>query len=296
MYFLGPVPDNAFVLGPVDGLLRVVTQLDREKTSMYNLTVRAHDRGFPPQSSVQYIVVHILDENDNPPVMNPAHYSAIIPENASIGLSVVTVTATDADDGLNGRIRYQITAGDENHDFTIADDYGIIRVAKNLNYESKNKYVLTVTAEDSGTEVRYSTATVNIDITDINDNAPVFQHSPYLVWVMEGTVSQLPQVITRVTAYDADTKENNQVSYLIKDGGAGFFKMDAMTGDVELIRELDREKQEEYTLTVVAMDTGKALIIIVLFMILCSNKLPMCKYFDDGYHISGFFSVRISVS
>lgn len=58
------------------------------------------------------------------------------------------VSATDIDDGLNGRVRYSIVSGDTNRDFSIAEDSGVVRVAKNLNFERKNRYILTVRAED----------------------------------------------------------------------------------------------------------------------------------------------------
>ncbi len=57
------------------------------------------------------------------------------------------------DDGLNGNIRYSIVSGDENHDFMIGDDTGVIRLFKNLDFERKQNYELIVRAEDSGVHV-----------------------------------------------------------------------------------------------------------------------------------------------
>lgn len=84
----GPGP---FSLGPVDGLLRVTGRLDRETRANYVLEVTARDRGDPPLASRQTILVNVLDENDNNPVFDPKHYSASVPENASIGVSVLQV-------------------------------------------------------------------------------------------------------------------------------------------------------------------------------------------------------------
>lgn len=80
-----------FSLGPVDGLLRVTGRLDREVRASYVLEVTARDRGDPPRASRQTILVTVLDENDNNPVFDPKHYSASVPENASIGVSVLQV-------------------------------------------------------------------------------------------------------------------------------------------------------------------------------------------------------------
>lgn len=98
----------------------------------------------------------------------------------------------DRDEGANGRVRYGIAMGDDNRDFTISEDGGVIRVAKNLNFERKSRYYLTIRGEDCASEVgetpRGDTAQVTITVLDINDNAPVFLDSPYLAHVMENMV------------------------------------------------------------------------------------------------------------
>lgn len=219
------------------------------------------------------------------PVFDPKHYSASIAENASIGASVLQVritlhklersffhfivmyvfkqvSATDIDEGSNGRVRFSIASGDNNRDFSISEDTGVVRVAKNLNYERKSRYVLTVRAEDCASDVgngetRFDTAELIIIITDINDCFPTFLDSPYLAYVMENVIPNGGYVIT-VKAYDADTPPfNNQVRYFLKEGDADLFRINASTGEISLLRALDREQQAEYTLTLVAMDTGE---------------------------------------
>jgi hypothetical protein len=83
-----------FTLGSVDGVLRVSGPLDRERRSNYTLRVRARDRGDPPRSSLQSIKLLVLDDNDNSPLFDPRHYSASVPENASIGASVLQVSGS----------------------------------------------------------------------------------------------------------------------------------------------------------------------------------------------------------
>ncbi len=146
---------DKFELGPVDGLIRVRGALDREATAEYQLQIVARDRGTPVSLSASTVVtIKIQDANDNAPMFDPRHYSATVPENATIGLSVLQVSATDLDADLNGRIRYAIVDGDSSRDFAIAEDTGVIRVAKTLNFENHPQYVITVQAEDSGQEVR----------------------------------------------------------------------------------------------------------------------------------------------
>ncbi len=176
-------------------------------------------------------------------------------------MSVLQVSATDMDDGLNGRVRYTIVGGDINMDFNIGEDSGIIRVSKNLNFERKNQYVLTVQVEDSGNDVRYDTATATITILDINDNVPTFLDSPYVAYVMEEAQHQLlPSTgnsIITVRAHDADSAPFNKIRYMIKEGDKGLFRINDTSGEISVLRSLDRESQSQYEITVVAMDSGK---------------------------------------
>lgn len=65
-----------------------------------------------------------------------------------------------------------------------------------------------------------------------------------------------------MTAYDADTPPyNDQVRYFLKEGDTDLFRINASTGEIFLLRPLDREAVSEYTLTLVAMDTGKSWIL-----------------------------------
>lgn len=192
------------------------------------------------------------------------------------------VSATDIDEGANGRVRFSIASGDDNRDFSISEDSGVVRVAKNLNYERKSRYALTVRAEDCASDVgsgetRFDTAELIITITDINDNQPTFLDSPYLAYVMENVIPNGGYVIT-VKAYDADTPPfNNQVRYFLKEGDADLFRINASTGEISLLRALDREQQAEYTLTLVAMDTGEC----CFFKSPSKREKILCKQFSQ---------------
>ncbi|KAH8260379.1 hypothetical protein KR026_010588 [Drosophila bipectinata] len=247
-----------FSLNPTDGLLRVTDALDRELRASYLLNITARDRGEPPQEAETQLLVRILDENDNTPVFDPKQYSASVAENASIGAMVLQVSATDIDEGANGRIRFSIVMGDPNHDFTIGEDTGVVRVAKNLNFERLSRYTLTVMAEDCDLENPASdTAELTIIILDINDNRPTFLDSPYLARVMENTVPPNGGYVLTVKAFDADSPPlNSQVRYFLKEGDTELFRINASSGDISLLKPLDRERQSEYILTLVAMDTG----------------------------------------
>ncbi|CAN8006312.1 unnamed protein product [Ixodes hexagonus] len=250
-------PEHTFSLGPVDGLLRVRGLLDREQRASYELLVTARDRGHPVRVASQRLRVRLLDENDNSPVFDPRQYSAAVSENASVGASVLRVSATDQDEGASGQVRYSIIAGDPNHDFSVGQDTGVLRVRRTLDYERRTRYLLTLQAEDcagASSELRFDTATVTISVTDINDNAPAFLDSPYELHVVENAAT--PVVLLTLAAHDADQLPSGPIHYRLEDGGHGAFRINGTTGELSLERPLDRELHDRYLLTVLAVDSG----------------------------------------
>lgn len=252
-----------FSLDSTDGILRVNGNLDREKMSEYHLSITANDRGDPQNSAKFNLTIHILDENDNSPIFESKHYTATIAENATIGAVIVQLKASDADDGDNGQVRFSILTGDENRDFSITDDTGVVRIAKNLNYERKSRYVLMIQVEDSATDIEYvdhyfDTAELIITVVDINDNPPIFLNSPYEINVMEKMIPPNNGLLGTLKASDADSPPfNSQVRYFLKEGDFDHFQINASNGDLSLLKQLDREYQSQYSLTVIAIDSGK---------------------------------------
>ncbi len=135
-------------------------------------------------------------------------------------------------------------------------------MAKNLNYERCGKYLLTVRAEDcdgnSDFKIRSDTATISVTINDVNDNFPLFLHSPYHAYVMENAIPNPNGYVLTVKAFDADSPPfNSQIRYFLKEGDLDLFRINATSGDIYVLKPLDRELQAEYILSVVAMDAGK---------------------------------------
>lgn len=205
------------------------------------------------------------------------------------------MSATDIDEGANGRVRFSVTAGDDNRDFSISEDSGIVRVAKNLNYERKSRYVLTIRAEDCANDIgdeesRFDTTELTISITDINDSSPTFLDSPYLAHVMENVIPPNGGYVITVKAYDADTPPfNSQVRYFLKEGDADLFRINASTGEISLLRALDRELQSEYTLTLVAMDTGKCILDIKQKSYIYFNQIHLLSFGLSAFNLLFIF-------
>ncbi|XP_053689361.1 protocadherin-like wing polarity protein stan isoform X2 [Sabethes cyaneus] len=240
------------------GWIHTIKPLDREEQSRYSFQVVAVDGGIPPKSASTSVVVTIQDINDNDPAFSPKYYEATIAEDQPPGTPVATVTATDADE--DSRLHYEITAGNTRGRFSITSQNGrgLITIAQPLDYKQERRFALTITATDSGQ--RTDTAIVNINITDANNFAPVFENAPYTASVFED--APIGTTVLIVYATDSDVGVNAQITYMLNDesvNGIGShepFSINPQTGAIITSAPLDRETISGYLLTVTARDGG----------------------------------------
>ncbi|XP_012590436.1 PREDICTED: fat-like cadherin-related tumor suppressor homolog [Condylura cristata] len=87
--------------------------------------------------------------------------------------------AEDADSPPNAQIRFSIASGDRDDEFAVDPVLGLVKVKKKLDRERVSGYSLLVQAVDSGLPTMSATTTVNIDISDVNDNGPEFTPANY---------------------------------------------------------------------------------------------------------------------
>uniref|UniRef100_A0A7N6BHQ7 Cadherin-23 n=1 Tax=Anabas testudineus TaxID=64144 RepID=A0A7N6BHQ7_ANATE len=248
-----------FKIDSVTGRITVTGLLDREKGDMYTLTVVA-DNGGPKKDST-VVSITILDENDNNPEFDITSDTSVgIPENTPMGRKVAVVLGRDRDAGLNGMVNFTLVAGNMQDVFmikTVNHTYGEVYVNAPLDRESVDRYLLKVRAIDNGSPPRYTDHSLTINILDVNDNAPVIQ-SPkgYNVSISENVGGGTS--VLRVMATDQDIGPNAMLFYYITAGNQDLtFRMDRMTGEmVTRPAPPDRERQQEYILTVTVEDDG----------------------------------------
>lgn len=248
--------DGQFSINEVSGIIQLERPLDRELQAVYTLTLKAVDQGFPRRlTATGTVVVSVLDINDNPPVFEYREYAATVSEDILIGTEVLQVYAASRDIEANAEITYSVISGNEHGKFSIDSKTGAVFVIENLDYESSHEYYLTVAATDGGTPSLSDVATVNINVTDINDNTPMFSQDTYTAVISEDAV--LEQSVITVMADDADGPLNSHIHYSIIDGNQGSpFTIDPTRGEVKVTRLLDRETISGYTLTIQASDNG----------------------------------------
>ncbi|XP_049717550.1 cadherin-10 isoform X1 [Loxodonta africana] len=252
-----------FIIDEKTGDIHATRRIDREEKAFYTLRAQAiNRRTLRPVEPESEFVIKIHDINDNEPTFPEEIYTATVPEMSVVGTSVVQVTATDADDpsyGNSARVIYSILQGQPY--FSVEPETGIIRTAlPNMNRENREQYQVVIQAKDMGGQMGglSGTTTVNITLTDVNDNPPRFPQNTIHLRVLES--SPVGTAIGNVKATDADTGKNAEVEYRIIDGdGTDMFDIitekDTQEGIITVKKPLDYESRRLYTLKVEAENT-----------------------------------------
>lgn len=247
--------DGHFLIASDSGIVTLAKPLDRETKAMYNVTVQALDQGTPQLASVATLIVNVQDINDNPPEFTSKFYFARVPEIVAVGMDVARVLATSKDTGVNAEVYYSIVGGNEHKKFQIDTQTGVITISEQLDYERAKDYFLTIQAIDGGVPPLSNHATVNITVTDCNDNAPIFNEVSYRAAIRED--AKIGERVVQVLANDLDSEENGIVTYHIERGDRlKQFVIDEKTGYISVAAGLDRETMSNYVLEVHARDSG----------------------------------------
>uniref|UniRef100_UPI00398E89EE cadherin-12-like isoform X2 n=1 Tax=Pristiophorus japonicus TaxID=55135 RepID=UPI00398E89EE len=259
---LGQGAGSIFTIDEITGDIHAIKSLDREEKSYYVLRAQAVDtetrRPVEPESE---FIIKVQDINDNEPKFLDGPYIAHVPEMSPAGSFVLQITATDADDptyGNSARVVYSILQGQPY--FSVDPKTGVIRTAlSNMDREVKDEYQVIIQAKDMGGQMGglAGTTTVNITLTDVNDNPPRFAKNIFHLKVPESTA--VSSLIGRIKANDADIGKNADIEYSIVPGdGLNVFDITSdkstQEGVINLKKPLDYENKKSYTFKVDATD------------------------------------------
>ncbi|XP_057269686.1 protocadherin gamma-A2-like [Pezoporus wallicus] len=248
-------------------------ELDREKVSEYNVTVRAVDSGSPRLQSSAMLALRVLDVNDNAPVFAETRYSARLAENNAAGALVLTVRATDADWGQNARVRYRLSEGRVrgaplSSYVSVQAETGALYALRSFDYEEVREVRLWVWAEDGGLPALSSNVSVVLEIVDENDNAPQVLYPPAAApsaavsgWAgveLAPRSAEPGALVAKVVAVDADAGQNAWLSYeLAKATEPGLFRVGLHSGEVRTARFPLARDAARQSLVVVVKDHGR---------------------------------------
>ncbi|CAH2108500.1 unnamed protein product [Euphydryas editha] len=243
-------------LNTVDGNLRLVRLLDREKVEIIKLVITVEDMAAiddgPIQIASDILTIVVQDENDNNPKFRKPYYKTSITENSKPGMHIETVIADDAD--RNRTMTYILEGSEELRSFLhIESATGEIVVANRIDHEMYTWLNVTVKAVDSGVPPRYAVVDLFIQVLDENDNNPVFEPSSFEYRVRED--AEPGTTVAKIIAKDADSGDYGKITYLLdRISTQGKFLINPETGALKVSDWLDRESQSVYNLVVEAWD------------------------------------------
>ena len=244
-----------FSINKVTGEVKTTVQLDREVIDKYSLVIVAEDvdLNLKCHKGRTLLSITVSDKNDNKPkfVKNPYLFS-ILEDHPLWAFD--TVSATDADVGDNGKLRYSIKSGTGKDDFILDVNTGAIKPARALDYESRKSYDLTALVQDSGSPVLTDEANLKITIRNVNE-APTFTGAcakACSVSIDEGNV--VNRAVKTLSATDPDTATPCALQFEIVSSDKHYFSIGSTSGQIRTRRSIDRELKDVYVLTVDVKD------------------------------------------
>ncbi|XP_063269932.1 protocadherin gamma-B5-like [Prinia subflava] len=260
-YSFGNVPDavpSLFAIDSSSGEIRTLGPLDFENENKYIFALEATDGGgLTDDCEVQ---IEITDENDNAPEITILSLSSSVPEDSPVGTVVALLKVRDRDSGENGHVSCELSG--EAPLSIVASSGGSYKVvtASALDREQAAEQRVTVVARDRGRPALRSSRELVLEVSDVNDNAPVFEEAAYSAYVAENNAAGA--LVVRVQARDADAGANGRVSYWLAGGSAGAagaappVSVEARSGALYAQRSLDYEQCREFWVAVRAQDGG----------------------------------------
>uniref|UniRef100_A0A670Y495 Cadherin domain-containing protein n=1 Tax=Pseudonaja textilis TaxID=8673 RepID=A0A670Y495_PSETE len=249
--------NNSFYLNEITGEIIVWGHIDYEKEKSYNMNIRATDGG--GLSGHCNVLIEVEDENDNPPEVSIISLTSTLKEDSPLDTMVALFSVRDQDSGDNSKT---ICSVEMNLPFVLkatTNNFYQLVLQSPLDRETVSEYNITITAIDWGSPRLTSTRLINVQISDVNDNSPLFEKSSYDMQIRENNIPGL--LIGSVHALDLDTKLNAKVSYLVlprKSEGlvTSYISINSETGNMYALRSLDYEQIRGFRVTVRASDGG----------------------------------------
>ncbi|XP_028271989.1 protocadherin gamma-A1-like isoform X39 [Parambassis ranga] len=247
-----------FDVNPKTGEVLLVGEIDYEKANTYQMDIEVVDSGGLSDSTK--LIVEVIDTNDNNPKINIVSKSESISENSPRNTVIAMLSINDPDSENNGKVECNM---DSNFPFKIQstlNGFYTLVTESTLDRETASEYNITVTCSDEGVPSLSSSVTLTLQISDVNDNAPVFERSSYEAYIVENNTPGLS--VFTVKARDADWNQNARVSYILEDSSvngvpiSSYVSVSADSGVIHAVRSFDYEQIKDFQFRVKAQDGG----------------------------------------
>ncbi|KAG9490975.1 hypothetical protein GDO78_006357, partial [Eleutherodactylus coqui] len=249
---------ETFTLNSRNGEINTKGLLDYEVSRFYEISVLAKDGG--GLAAKAKVLIEITDENDNAPEISITSSSDLIPEDSAPGTVVALIKVHDPDSGENGEVQCIIKGDLPFELISSGSNFHKIVTKSNLDREQVSSYNITIQASDKGSPQKSSRKVIRLDVTDVNDNAPVFEKLMHSAFVTENNFPGAS--IFRIEATDMDSEDNAKVTYAImttsneEDPLSSYISINPVTGVIYAQRSFDYEKHKEFNIQINARDNG----------------------------------------
>ncbi|KAM9849742.1 protocadherin alpha-3-like [Aulostomus maculatus] len=278
---------DLFSLDPNTGEIKVAGGIDFEESKSYEIDIQASDKGHVPLTTDRSVRITVIDVNDNAPEIEVTSFSSSIKEDSKIGTTVALISVSDLDSGINGKV---ICTINQDVPFTLSpslqDNMYAVVTKSPLDRESVSQFEVTIVAKDSGDPQFSTEKTINVVVSDVNDNSPEFSLSPYTFYITENNSPGAS--VFSVKASDQDEGDNALISYQIFRDANGdnklssFLNINPETGDIMALKSFDFETLKTFQFQVVASDSGSpslsSNVTVKVFILDQNDNAPVILY------------------
>ncbi|XP_032411692.1 protocadherin alpha-10-like [Xiphophorus hellerii] len=251
---------NVFEIDKITGTVTNKKNVDFEENTAFEIRVQASDSGTPPLTSHAKLLIEVLDVNDNAPEITVTSLLGTVKEDAPIGTAIALVSVFDRDSGKNAVVNCEIANDvpfklDSNY-----KNYYSLVVGGRLDRENAPHYNISITARDEGSPPLCSNSMILVRVSDVNDNTPIFTESTINIFMKENNPTGV--VMKKVSAVDADTDENGQVSYSLLTENSNKLPLRSLininleTGEIICLQSFNYEELKTFQFKVQATDSG----------------------------------------
>ncbi|XP_043982190.1 protocadherin alpha-7-like isoform X12 [Gambusia affinis] len=251
---------NVFEIDQITGTVTNKKNVDFEENNAFEIRVQASDSGTSPLTSHAKLLIEVIDVNDNAPEITVTSLLNTVKEDATIGTAIALVSVFDRDSGKNAVVNCEIS---NDVPFKLESNYKnyySLVVGGRLDRENVPNYNISITARDEGSPPLCSNSLILVHVSDVNDNKPIFAENTINIFMKENNPTG--EVIKKVSAVDADTDENGQVSYSLLIDNSNPLPLRSMininleTGEIICLQSFNYEELKIFQFKVQAADSG----------------------------------------
>ncbi|XP_041441491.1 protocadherin alpha-6 [Xenopus laevis] len=255
-----PQEKSTFKIDPETGEIKVIGEVNFEKNNYFDIRIDATDKGQNPMTGHCKILISIIDVNDNPPEITVTSLSVPVAEDSPVGSTVAIIRIQDTDSGFNGKVTCFIAGKVPFKLNPTLREYYALTVEGLLDREIASAYEVEIFARDGGSPALSVTQTINVEISDVNDNAPSFAQLSDTIFITENNPPG--SHIYTVSATDSDINQNSFITYSLIEGFiegipvSSYLSISPESGKIFALLSFDQELIHFFQCNIKASDAG----------------------------------------